>query len=122
MNDRQANRYQNQTRLVKAYRWLRWKPLYSAKFCLAVASWALKGAPLPEPVTFNDGRVVQFHPTRRSVIRHLQQYYRSLAGMEMQHWFTLDECIQDAKRRGKLGELTTTKSEDQKPKSENWEA
>jgi hypothetical protein len=88
MND---SRYQFQPWPIKAYRWLRWVPLYACVAAWRVALWAITGArvPLDDPWPYD----------RLRYCGHIWRATMSLALFEMGNWVTLDEAMAELRAR-----------------------
>ncbi len=84
------DRYQNQSRLVQAYRWLRWRPWYALLASLCVAHWLFSGAKLPVDVYG-----ASWLPNRRVYVAHIWMIFRSYANMRMGHWYTTEEVLNE---------------------------
>lgn len=87
------DRYQNQNFIVRAYRWLRWKPAYAILASYRVARWALRGC---KPITWDtpdeDGWPVE---TRRSTLECIWGTTMGTASIRMKHYYTLEEVLGD---------------------------
>lgn len=77
------NRYQYQNRAVKAYRWLKWKPLYAAKaaYCIVLNPRI--------PADY----VNWFHGRWSAYAGHIWTCYMSLAAMKMGHYYSTEEVL-----------------------------
>jgi hypothetical protein len=76
------------SRLVRVFRWLRWKPLYGLYAGCAITGWLLTGARIP--LAERNGR-----PTRRAWMRHIWRLYMSLASFETRNVQTFDELPEE---------------------------
>jgi hypothetical protein len=85
-------RYQDASWYVKLYRWLRYKPVYTALFAWDILLWILCGAKLTE-----DDKV--WFVNRRGYIQHAWMCYMSIADSKMIHYWTLEEIIADLKAK-----------------------
>ena len=88
-----SNRYQNKSKLIKLYRWLRYTPITLTIGVLKISAWILAGAKIP--VEERD-----YFGTRWYYIKHLWTMYRCYADMKMQYYYSIDECIKELKSRG----------------------
>lgn len=80
------DRYQNQTRLVKAYRWLRWKPWFYALAVARACRWAATGC---KPLVISEE--CEYVETRWSTIDLLWSLTIAEASIKMNHLFTMEE-------------------------------
>lgn len=83
------NRYQNQTRIVKILRWLRWTPYYSLLAFWATCRWILSGARIP----FDE----DWCQSRWNYLQHIWLCYQALAQTKMLYYYTLDEMLNDCR-------------------------
>lgn len=86
------DRYQNQTRVVKFCRWLRWKPFYCVLGCWAIVRWAARGCPkfAEEP---------DWPMTRWEHMGMIWRLSTSEADMKMRHYYTLEEVLSEYRER-----------------------
>lgn len=84
------DRYQFQPWIVKAWRWLQWRPLYFVLACL----WM--------PVAFVAVWFVDPWPcqTRWETLASVWRQFGAKAEYRMGHWWTLDEIIDDLAGQG----------------------
>jgi len=83
-------RYQFAPRHVRIYRWLRWKPLYTARALRTLTVWVLCGAKIP-------AEEADWFRTRRAYAAHLWTCYDSLAAYSMGRWHIIDEILSKLK-------------------------
>ena len=80
------DRYQFQTRIIKIYRWLRWKPWYVLLTTLTIVRWLVTGAKIPTEEKL-------WFIMREDYIKHLWTMGMALAECKMKHLYTLEEVI-----------------------------
>ncbi len=80
------DRYQYQNRLVKIYRWLRWKPYYKVRAIYALILWVIGGSEIPVEDK-------PFFANRKQYILHIIFLFNSLAEYKMKHLYTLEEAF-----------------------------
>lgn len=80
-------RYKECTRIVKCYRWLRYKPLAAAVATFSMFCWLVSGAKRQEFFT------------RLETPGMVWRCYMSLADYEMGNYVTLQEAITELKER-----------------------
>lgn len=86
------DRYQHQTQLVKAYRWLRWKPLYFVIAFLHVARWFIHGMrPMTLPA---DESCPEFIYSRLDTCKCIWALGTSTAEVKMKHYYSIDETLE----------------------------
>lgn len=79
-------RYQYKGRLVKAYRWLRYRPKWFIVYLLWISCWFIAGAEIPPELS--DPKM-----TKRKWARSIWQQCSSMAHAEMGYVYYLDEII-----------------------------
>ena len=77
------DRYQYQCRLVKLYRWCRWKPWYALKAVVAIVRYP--NIPPDE----------DWFRTRKKWRRHLWDLHMAVASAKMRHLYTFEEVLDD---------------------------
>jgi hypothetical protein len=81
------DRYQYQSRLVRACRWLRWKPLYWILASYVVIKWLI----------IWQGKIpaddCEWFSNRSEYVKILWRTVNSVADMKMKHCFTFDEIL-----------------------------
>ena len=70
-----ANRFQNQNLLVKAYRWLCWKPYYTVRAVV----WLVGNCYRESKEDLHIGWI----------------FWMAQADLKMNHWFTMEEVFND---------------------------
>jgi hypothetical protein len=81
-DNRKDNRYQNRNILVKAYRWLRYKPLYALLAVYNIIKYGLKLK--TEDSCFT---------SRRNYAGFIWDCYMGAAEMKMQYYYTCEEVF-----------------------------
>jgi hypothetical protein len=79
-------RYKNCNRVVKCYRWLKYKPLAALKAVVAVTYWICTGARVPE-----------FMRDQNETLSFIWRCHLSVADMDMNNYVTLQEAITELK-------------------------
>jgi hypothetical protein len=85
-------RYKDCTRIVKCYRWLRYKPLAAVKAIIAIVCWTCTGAKVPE-----------FMHDRRDTLGCVWRCHLSLADFDMNNCVTLHEATTELKDKINAG-------------------
>jgi hypothetical protein len=87
------DRYQFQPWYIKLYRQLRWGPQYWLLACYIIIKWF---------ITFR-GQIPQeerdWFVSRCDYVKHLWRLVASLGSMKMKHYYTLDEVMENCKRK-----------------------
>jgi hypothetical protein len=85
-------RYKFQSRFVKAYRWLRWRPYFALQAYLAVAWWFVCGAHIPSVMR-------RYLPTRRAFAGHILAMFHAHAAVKMRDYSTTSEILEELRGR-----------------------
>lgn len=80
-------RYQFQPWYVKAYRWVRWRPVFALRAIVNTLHWLITGARIQRPVAG------VLYRSRWAYLRGIWEINKSLAEYNMGAWKTLDECL-----------------------------
>lgn len=87
------DRYQYQTRFVKACRWLRWRPWFAFLGAWRLIRWAAAGA---HPIGLEpDDDFSGWQETRLETATTIWQVTRAEADIKMCHYFTCEEVLAD---------------------------
>lgn len=88
VESKRPEHYSNQPRYVRAYRWMRFKPYYTAVAYCKSLLWIATGARIPHGVR-------DIFETRREYLAHILMCHRSLAAHRMGDYLTLEELIDE---------------------------
>ncbi len=80
------DRYQYQNRLVKIYRWLRWKPYYKVRAIYALILWVIGGSEIPVEDK-------PFFANRKQYISFTFEISDGLADYKMKHLYAFEEVF-----------------------------
>jgi hypothetical protein len=90
-----ANRYQNQPRHIKIYRWLKYKPYSYVRGVYLIVWWVLRGC-VPDSFELEEGKTFTF--TRLQTMNTLWRVGTSIATTGMEHWYTYEEVFENLRR------------------------
>jgi len=79
------DRYQFQPLYVRAYRWLRWKPMYCIVALVSIIRWLAGGAKVDDGISLD----------RFEVIGNIWTCKMSSACFRMGHWYTTEEVFKE---------------------------
>jgi len=104
------DRYQFQPWYIKTYRWLRYVPFYSCWGLYAVGRWWLFDGTI-ETINMRDGypanqppppnRIIPLFDSKWEQAVSIFRRFKSMAGMKMKHYWTLQEVLTDVRSRMK---------------------
>ena len=80
------DRYQYQNRLVKLYRWVRYRPSSIVVSLVKMATWYFSNAKLPHEEE-------QWFLMRGVYVWSIWFFYKSQAAMRMKYYYTLEEVL-----------------------------
>lgn len=83
------SRFQFQPWYVKAWRWLRWKSLFTLLAIICIARWLATGA---KPLVVDSGLYCHRF-SRRWTLRHIVSLHRGRADARMGNYVTSEELI-----------------------------
>jgi len=87
------DRYQYQTRLIRACRWLRWYPAYCLFACYLIVKWFVtyySQVPTSERYWFT---------SRIEYARHIWRLVTSAAHLKMKFYYTMEEVITNCRNK-----------------------